>query len=117
METFFELSLLAVLNMRTVDWDTPFHALRYSTGLSIISLFLLGAVPPVLLLFYCKNFSKLKQKVFRNKYGAGIGGTKINVTSPKKSIIGNLVLFFGRRILFAVSAVYLGGFLWAQLAI
>ena len=44
-------------------------------------------------------------------------GTKFDVTSPKKSILVSLALFFGRRMIFAVSAVYLGELLWAQLAI
>lgn len=113
METAFELALVAVLNMHTVDWDTSFKAVKYSTSLSIITLIFLGGVPLFLTLFYCKYFTLLKQKTFREKYGAGIEGSKINVKLPKKSILGSILIFFGRRILFAASAVYLGGFLWA----
>ena len=107
METAFELSLVAVLNMRTVDWGTSYPAIKLSTALSIISLVLYGVIPPFLILLYCKNFSKLKQKSFSEKCGSGLEGTKVNVTTPSKSIIAYPTIFFGRRILFAVSAVYL----------
>ena len=59
METAFELAIAAVINMHTVDWDTPFRAVRYSTALSIISLIFLTGLPFFLTLFYCKNISVL----------------------------------------------------------
>lgn len=117
METAFELSLAAVLNMRTVDWNTPFKAVKYSTALAIISLIFLGVLIPFSTVFYIKYFSKLKQKGFRNKYGAGVESTKVETTTPYKSIVVHPAIFFGRRIVFAFSAVYLGYFLWAQLFI
>ena len=50
-------------------------------------------------------------------YGSGIEGVnKAKKVSPS-SILANPVFFFGRRILFAVSAIYLQDFLFAQLAI
>jgi hypothetical protein len=107
METAFELYLAAVLNMHTADWDTPFYAVRYSNALSLISLIVLGVIPPLLTTVYLKNFSKLKQKNFSDKYGAGFEGTKVDVQRPQKSILACPLIFFGRRILFAVSAVYL----------
>ena len=113
METAFELSLVAVLNMRTVDWASPFPSVKYSTAISIISLILLGVLPMLLTVFYYKNFSKLKQKDFRDMCNSGLVGTKIDVTTPSKSILLYPAIFFARRILFAVSAVYLGNFLWA----
>ena len=113
MEIAFELSLVTVLNMRTVDWETQFRAVKYSTAFSIISLIHLVVLPILLTLFYYKNFSKLRQKNFRDKCGSALLGTKVDVSTPKKSILAYPAIFFARRILFAVSAVYLGQFLWA----
>ena len=82
METAFELSLLAILNMLTVDWDTTYPAVKYSTALSIIFLILLGVLTPFFTLFNWKHFSKLKQKSFKNKHRASIESTKVDVTTP-----------------------------------
>lgn len=117
METAFELAIVAVLNMRTADWASQFLAVRLSIALSIISLVLLCVLPIWLTIFYNKHFSKLKQKDFREKYDSGIEGTKIDVKTPSKSILAHPSIFFARRTLFAVSAVYLGQFIWSQQAI
>ena len=112
METSFDLAIVAVLNMHTVDWNSPFRAVRYSNALAIISLIMLGVIAPLLTVFYYKNFSILKQKSFRRKYGTGYTATKFDATNPKKTILAYLGLFVVRRILIAVSAVYLQDFLW-----
>ena len=117
METSFELSIVAILNLYTVNWDIPLHEVKYSNSLAIISLILVGALTLFLPLFYWKKFSSLKQKSFRNKVGVGVESTKVDVESPSKSILAYPVIFFGRRIVFAASAIFLGEFLWAQLAI
>ena len=75
METSLELAITAVLNMYTVDWNTPFRSVKYSSALSIISLILLSVLTFFLVLYYWKNFEKLKQKMFRDRVGAGVEGT------------------------------------------
>ena len=82
METSIELAIVAMLNIHTANWDTPFHEVKYSNALSIISLILLGALTFLIPLFYWRNFSKLKGKGFRNKVGAGLESTKVDVKSP-----------------------------------
>lgn len=117
METAFELSIVAIVNMRTVDWGTSFPAEKYSTALSIISLILLGVLTLFFSVFNWLNFSKLKETSFKNKHRASLEGTRVDVTTPPKSILAYPAIFFARRIIFALSAVYLGHFLWAQLLI
>ena len=75
METSLELAITAVLNMYTVYWNTPFLSVKYSSALSIISLILLSVLTFFLVLYYWKNFEKLKQKMFRDRVGAGVEGT------------------------------------------
>ena len=82
METSFEMALVAVLNMHKVDWNTPFRAVRYSAALSIISLIILGGIPILLTVLYCKNFSMLKDQSFKSKYGSGYAATNFDVTNP-----------------------------------
>ena len=50
-------------------------------------------------------------------YGSGLEGTHLAKKVSPRSILVYPVIFFVRRILFAVSAVYLEDFLVAQLVI
>ena len=54
---------------------------------------------------------------FKNRYGAGVEETSLIKKVSPKSILVYPVFFFGRRLIFAVCAVYLEDFLWGQLAI
>ena len=56
METSFELAITCFINMHTVDWETQFRAVKYSTALAIISMIIINALPILLVLYYCKNF-------------------------------------------------------------
>ena len=112
-ESTFDIALAATLNMSTVIWDSPYPAVRASTALSIIGLILVGLTYPVLALKYYKNFSILTEKWFNDHYGSGLEGTNYMFKKPRKSILGVPVLFFVRRILFAVSVVILEDFFWA----
>ena len=117
METFFELTLAAVLGIHTADWETPYPGVKYSIVLTLISLILVGFFSPGLSVLYCCNFSILKEPRFRNRYGAGLEETSLIKKVSPRSILAYPVTFFGRRIIFALSAVYLSDFLWAQIAI
>ena len=75
METWFELALVAVLNMRTVNWNTPSRAVTYSNILAVISLVLLSVLSAFLIIFYCMNFNKLNEEQFKNNYGSALEGT------------------------------------------
>ena len=117
METFFEVALAALVNIRTVEWDTSYPGVKYSTALTLISLVLIGVLPPYFILLFCCKFKVFTEEKFKKMYGSGIEGVnKAKKVSPS-SILANPVFFFGRRILFAVSAIYLQDFLFAQLAI
>ena len=75
METAFELTLVAALNIRTVDWDTTQPAVKYSNALAVLFIILLSALSTSLVYIYCIKFKKLKEKNFKDKYGAGMEGT------------------------------------------
>ena len=64
METFFEMVMVAVVNLRSADWDTPFPGVRYSIALTLISLILVGMLFPCLTVHYCRNFRILAEDRF-----------------------------------------------------
>jgi hypothetical protein len=82
METAFELSIAAIINIHTVDYNTSYPAVKFSNTLSIISLILLGVLTPFFSLFNWKHFSKLKQENFKKRHRASIENTKVNVNNP-----------------------------------
>jgi len=116
-ETSFDIALAATLNISTLIWDNPFSAVQASTALSIIGLVLLGLTYPALTVKYYRNFSILAEKSFDDHYGSGLTGTKYQLKKPRKSILGFPAFLFVRRILFAVSLVFLKEFFWAQMVI
>ena len=107
METFFELALVAVLNVHTVDWSTPFRAVMYSNVLAVLFLVLLGVLSIFLFVFYCINFKILNEECFQNKYGSGLLSTNTAKKVYPRSILAYPVFFIIRRILFVVSVIYL----------
>ena len=117
MESFFELAITALVNIRTVDWQTSYRGVKYSNSLTLIILILMGVLVTCLNVLYCRNFSILSEDRFKNRYGSGLEETNLAKKVSPSSILAYPVTFFGRRIIFALSAVYLVHFLWAQLAI
>ena len=117
IETFFELALSAFVNIQTADWETSYRGVKYSNVLTLISLILIGLLTPCLNFLYCRNFSILTEDRFKNRYGAGLEEVNLTKKESPRSILAFPLFFFSRRILFAVSAVFLDDFLWAQIAI
>ena len=64
MEVFQELALHSALNIHTLQWDSPFEAVKYSNYLSIIFLSLVCIVPICLTILYCAKTKELKEKEF-----------------------------------------------------
>lgn len=105
MESAFELTLVALLNLRTMDSASPFPAVRYSNALSVIYLIFMSVLLCSLVVLYCLNFEKLKDNEFSSKFGSGYEGTSVIKIVYPRSIIAHPILFFCRRILFAFCAV------------
>jgi hypothetical protein len=54
---------------------------------------------------------------FKNTYGSVLEGTKYKTEEPSLNVLGYPLIFFGRRIIFVVSVLFLGHFLYGQLVI
>ena len=114
LESCFEMALSAILNIHQVDWATRFPSATYSNALTVISLILLGLIPLILTVLYFKNFSfRTDTTSLMSRFTTFIVGTKYKLKNASKSILAYPVLFVARRIIFAMSAVYLVDFLWA----
>jgi hypothetical protein len=85
----------------------------YSNVLSTIFVVISAGVTLFLVIFYSKNLEKINDPLFIEKVGGGIEGSNRKKTFEKYSIVINLVFFFGRRIVFIASVIFLDKFLWA----
>lgn len=66
-------------------------------------MIILHAMPIFVIIFYCKNFSKMSDKKFSKKWGSTYDGLR----TDKKSIICFPVIFLVRRIIFMQLAFFL----------
>ena len=96
-----------------VDWDYPSKSVSYSYTLSVIFLILMIIFPLIIIAFACRNSNRLKEDSYKNRCGALFEGFSLYKKVYPKSILIHPVLFFGRRIVIVLTAVKLGGFLWA----
>ena len=117
MELYFEVAFASSLNLYVVDWDTPYPAVQYSNILALILFVTCAAVTLFLIIFYAINLNRLNEETFRDRYGGGVEDSNLDRAKDRLSIILIFVTFFGRRIAFIASVIYLGYFFWAQLAI
>jgi hypothetical protein len=117
MEVFFEIAFASSLNLYVVDWDTPFTATNYSNTFSVILFITCAVVCLFLIIFYAKNLKRINDEAFLERFSGGVEESNLKKTEARWSIVVNLGFFFGRRIAFIASVIYLGFLLWAQLFI
>ena len=75
METYLELTLGSLLNIKTADWDSEYPAERYSNSLSVAIMIFTIVLLPLFVVIYVWNFSALKFDRFQSTYGAFLEGT------------------------------------------
>ena len=66
MEIYFGMALASVLNMHTVDWESPFEWVQVSNVAGLISLLLIAFLPiAVFVPFYLKKRALWNDKKFK----------------------------------------------------
>ena len=75
METYLELTLGSIINIKTADWDSEYPAERYSNNLSVAIMIVTTLLLPLLVVFYVWNFTALNYDRFRSTYSAVLDGT------------------------------------------
>ena len=76
MESFQDFCLLASLNLKMADWDSPFAAVMYSNYLSACIMVLICTLPIIFFIVLMKNKSKWNDPAFQSQYGSILTGTK-----------------------------------------
>ena len=66
METFLNLLLASLLNVYTVDWNSPFSAIIYSNYASIFILSSTIVTLFILFIVYCRNADIMDQRDIRD---------------------------------------------------
>ena len=69
MEIFFDIAMIACLNLYIADWDSLFGIEKASNYLSIFFVILISALPPTLVLIYSLKPNLWRDKKFQQKYG------------------------------------------------
>ena len=113
MEVFFEIALASSLNLYLADWNTPFPSVKYSNILATAFFIACIVLTLFLIIFYCKNLSRIGEESFILRFGAALESNNVNMTHSRWTIVLCLAFFFGRRIAFIASAILLNKFLWA----
>ena len=67
MEIFFDVCLVAALNLRTADWGTPFIAEQISNAFSVIFIVLICILPLSTTLLTCIKPNIWSNKTFENR--------------------------------------------------
>jgi len=115
LESTLELSFTCMLNYKYVPElaraTTFFQVMDYLITAVVIVLVL--GLPFFILIFYCKNFDRLKDEEFEDTWGAVYEAHEADM---RASLWFN-VIFMIRRILFAVVAIGYQDKLWLQMTV
>ena len=119
METYMEVSLISVLNISVIDWQTDDSYILASSLFALVFLSLFSSLPLLLLLKLCTSRKRWHFVGFKKRYGTVFEGLMIYDDSSlnRRSALIPLITFFGRRMLFAVILISMRASLWFQLLI
>ena len=112
-EAFFEIMLLSVLNLHTVDWRTENASVEYSNILALFTLMIASCLFAFVSVFYLLKSSQWQNPAFQNKYGSIMLTVHPTKNTPLVQMMYPLI-FLSRRLIFTLSAVIIIDFLWMQ---
>ena len=110
METFFEIALFSVLNLKTTGHDTRFASVRASQTLSYILLVIVIVTPPIIFIHYLRNKKHWAEIQFKAKWNTLINRLRLKDEEKKLLIIP--AAFFARRAVFVCTVLLMDNFLW-----
>ena len=68
METIFELTLLATLNLIEADWSSSNFSEQLSNYLSVLVIILAFVLPICILVFFCRRIEQWNEEDFDDQY-------------------------------------------------
>ena len=118
MEIFFDVILLASLNLQTVDWNTPFLSEEISNYISILLISLVCIFTLVVLLIYFKSPSLWTNSKFMDRCGTMFDDLDTwKMMRGERALLIWPIMFCARRVAFVLLVLRFNQTLWVQLAV
>ena len=113
MESIFELTLLATLNVIKADWSSQNFSEQFSNYLSLLVIILAFVGPLGILMFYYRRIEEWNDEDFNNRFGEILVGLRTQqITRGKRwTLLIYPMLFFLRRLLFVAITFFMADFL------
>ena len=109
MESYLELCVLSILNVQEIKWYDGLAFITFSNRTSYALLVILGIVPLFLLYIILKYRARLKEYVFKARYGSILDGTKSEGGVYYNVSLLSPLIFFARRLIMGLSLVHYHG--------
>ena len=103
MEGVLELSFCIYFNLRYGSCDFKVLGSWVNYFYAVFFAAIIVAMPFFILIFYCKNFLKLKDKEFKLKYGSVYEGLRVK----HRAVIFYTAYFLTRRCIFTMVSLFL----------
>lgn len=119
MQFYADMVISSLLNMLTADWENTSSVVKYSNALAVVFLALAAIVPVTLVYHFIKNWQRVREKEFIEKYGTFVDGLNLSkeANKTKCGLLNVPILFLLRRVAFTLSIFFLKKYLWTQLLV
>ena len=111
METYFEILLMAALNVTNADWEAKENSQKYSMTLSLTAVIVCLLAPPLMIVLSWRRHEVWNLPNFNAKYGSLLAGIALNNNKISKlTILMIPTAFFLRRVLLVVTILFVNSF-------
>ena len=116
MESFLEILLLAFVSTEASFWHPELPGLAFSNVLGHLFKVAYLALPIVLVLYVARMVTHWDNPEFHERNGTLLEGLNVNWVGQKRGVLFMPIMYFIRRIIFAVTVVYWQTFFWGMIA-
>ena len=117
IESYVQITLYTLLNLKEFEWDKDFPLITLSDVLSIVSLAAIVTLPIVLVIFLACTMAKWSDGEFAARNGALLDGADLDREFNQWLVLLIPMSYFLRRMLMCLTLVFWIDFIWGQLAI
>ena len=79
IESYIQIALFSILNLKEFDWDSDFTRIALSDVLAIVLVAVIVLLPIALLVFFACNISRWNDEGFARRNGAFLDGADLNL--------------------------------------
>ena len=117
IESYMDIALFTMLNLKEYEWDYDFSLITASHVLAFVMVVVITLGPVALLVGFACNISKWGNERFVDRYGTFLDGADLERERGKWLVLLIPVTYFLRRLLMCATLVFWIDFIWGQLAI